>query len=56
MKFEQAKQLHNTDEVMIKSTGEVVKVVNTEIKEGLVLVYVNTQSDGYTVLTHKEIE
>lgn len=55
MKYEQAKNLHNHDELTIKETGEITEVINTEVDEKNVFIYAMTNENGYTKLHHKEI-
>lgn len=60
MPFKYAKKLHHGDEVTVKSTREVCRVVEVEKvrdpdgREG-VLVYVQTALDGYVGLHHTEV-
>ncbi|MCL5116591.1 MAG: hypothetical protein M1272_05510 [Firmicutes bacterium] len=56
MTYRFAKNLHNEDEVRVKRTGEVVRVINTETHNKDVYVFCVTQTDGYTKLRHTEIE
>lgn len=55
MKRREALKLHNRDEVIIKVTGEAVKIIEVRsINLHVVEVEVET-GDGHRVLTHKEI-
>jgi hypothetical protein len=56
MNYGEALKLHNEDEVTVKSTGEVVRVISTEIDPDnkVVITYAMTNK-GYTGLNHNEI-
>jgi hypothetical protein len=60
MTYRYAKKLHNGDEVKVKGTSEVCRVVEVEEirdPDGQVgvLVYVETGRDGYVGLHHTEV-
>ncbi|MDF2880208.1 MAG: hypothetical protein K0R54_765 [Clostridiaceae bacterium] len=55
MDYKNAKKLHNNDEIIVKETGEVTKVITTETYDKDVYVYAVTNDNGYTKLHHKEI-
>lgn len=55
MLYKFAKQLHNGDEVIIKETGEITKVINTEVQPKTVLVACMSSEYGYHEFTHKEL-
>lgn len=59
MKFAQARQLHNGDEITIKETGEIVQVITayTDYVGDKLEVFVEVYSGelGYTKLSHREI-
>lgn len=54
MLFKYAKRLCNQDQVKVKATGELVKVLKVKVLENNVFVFAMTR-DGYTKLHHKEI-
>mgnify|MGYP001045680637 CR=1 FL=1 len=55
MTFKNAKELHNNDQIMVKSTKEVTEVITVEHGEKDIWVCAMTQENGYTRLHHKEI-
>lgn len=54
MRFRDAKDLHNGDEVTIKETGAVVTVCNTSVHDKV--VEIDCFCDGITAFTHKEVK
>lgn len=52
MTYRDAKRLHNEDEVTLKNTGEVMKVVETTITEKMVYVMLEDGNE----YSHKEIK
>ena len=55
MRYQEAKKLHNEDEVIVKATGAVTTVIDTEIDDKNKIVTVNCDYDGYTPFKHTEI-
>lgn len=56
MRLKLAKKLHNEDEVQIKKTGEVVKVLNTYFaSEKEMMIEICNNFGNYVILGHKEI-
>lgn len=56
MTFRNAKKLHNEDEVVVKSTGEVVEVLNAYVEDKNVIIECCTYDKGFCKLTHREIK
>lgn len=61
MTFRQAKKLHNEDEVILKTNGEVLHILNTheEInevtgKQKIIIEAVGTDNQ-YVTVSHKEV-
>jgi hypothetical protein len=56
MRYDFAKRLHSGDEIRVKKTKEITKVIYIEIEHGdrAVHVYAVTR-DGFTKLQHTEI-
>jgi hypothetical protein len=61
MRYCYAKSLRNGDEIEVKATGEICRVISTEKMrdpdgdEGI-LIYVQTNQDGYVGLHHQEVK
>lgn len=55
MTYQNAKRLHNEDEVIIKSTGNTATVIDTVVDKVNRSVTVNCDYNGYSSFTHKEI-
>ena len=55
MTFKDAKELHNNDQITVKSTKEVTEVISVEHSGKDIWVRAMTQDSGYTRLHHKEI-
>lgn len=55
MRFRTAQKLHNDDEVKVKKTGEVVRVVTKYNLGNMILIEVIPTSDGRTFLYHDEV-
>lgn len=55
MQYKFAKQLHNGDEVIIKKTGEITKVISADVQPKIVLVACMSREYGYHEFTHKEL-
>lgn len=58
MRLAEAKTLHNGDEVLLKETGEVCKVISAYMSEDAkaVLIECCTNADGFTTLTHRDVK
>ena len=60
MTFNQAKKLHNGDEVTIKETGEVVTVLSAYVENpnNKQVVFIDTCSKdyGFRILSHTEVK
>ena len=57
MTFKMAKQLHNGDEVRVKETNSYCMVLNAYIsEEDPKIVVIETDYEGFTQFTHKEID
>lgn len=54
MTFQNAKKLHNGDEVTLKANGAVTTVISVTVTGKLVLI--ECAYDGITTFTHKEVE
>lgn len=53
MKYNDAKQLHKGDEIILKNNKEIVEVIEVEIYEKDVFVNATTM-DGYSRIHHTE--
>ncbi len=55
MTYQNAKHLHNEDEVIIKSTGDTTTVIDTVVDKVNRSVTVNCDYNGYSSFNHKKI-
>ena len=55
MTYQNAKRLHNEDEVIIKSTGDTATVIDTVVDKANHSVIVNCDYNGYSSFNHKEL-
>ena len=57
MNYQAAKNLHNEDEVILKATGDVLRVLNVQVNPVSKVVMIETCNgpDGWCIYHHTEV-